>query len=81
MFKLSVQPPDNELTINLIPPITKLSLLDRIKMHFWNFILPPHVRLGIKVNKTSPYAVGASEDTANLQSAVNEEIKKGYDRP
>ncbi len=31
--------------VHIIPLKTKLTRFERLKMHLWNFILPPHVRL------------------------------------
>ena len=36
-----------QLMINISPPLDKEpTLFERFKVSLWNFILPPHVRLG-----------------------------------
>jgi hypothetical protein len=34
-----------KVAIALIPPISKMTKFERFKMHIWNLILPPHIRL------------------------------------
>jgi len=35
------------MVIEVVDPETKINLWGKIKMHIWNFILPPHLRLKI----------------------------------
>lgn len=44
--KLTVDKPlPHKIGIQVVPVREPLNLFDRFKMHVWNFILPPHIRL------------------------------------
>lgn len=37
--------PNQKIGVQILPPRTKLTRFERVKMHLWNFVLPPHIRL------------------------------------